>query len=45
MENKSAKNMLSNKGPRIESCAIPKIISSHSVYDEFIFVLYFLLYR
>ena len=39
MKNKS-KNMC--KGPRIQPCGTPKIISSHSLYDEFI-VLRFLL--
>ena len=43
MKNKSAKNMLNNKSLRIEPFGTPKIISSHLLYDEFIFVLYFLL--
>ena len=37
--------MLNTKSPRIEPYGTPKMISSHSLYDEFIFVLYFLLDR
>ena len=40
MKNKSAKNMIG-----IEPCGTPKTISSHLLYDEFIFVLRFLLDR
>ena len=40
MKNNSAKNMVG-----IEPCGTPKIISSHSLHDEFIFVLRFLLDR
>ena len=45
MKYKSAKNILNNKVPRIELCGTIKVISSHTLCDEFIFVLCFLLDR
>ena len=43
MKYNSAKNILNNKVPRIEACGTIKVISSHALCDEFIFVLCFLL--
>ena len=42
MKNKSHKNMLNKRGPKIDPCGNLYKISSHGLNSEFIFVLCFL---
>ena len=41
-KNKSIKKILNNRGPRIDPCGNPNVISSKLLYDEFNFVRCFL---
>ena len=45
MQNKSLRNMLKSKGPRIDAYGTPNRISSQELYVEFILVLYFLFFK
>ena len=45
IKNKSTENILNNKGPGIEPHGTPETISGHSLYDEFVLILCFLLDR
>ena len=42
MKNKSQKNMLNKRGPKIDPCGHPNKISSHELNSDFILVLCFL---